>query len=497
MHNKKFNDQLMSAELLHRNAPAGVPQRARITPVATPRGRRRPDGRRNRIATAARRLRADLLDVVGWASVAMTIVVYLSDHGLSAWGSLAGSVKQVGVLTGLVAADLMVLSFLLASRIPFVDRAIGHDKALERHGGLGGWVLSLVLVHGLFTTTAYALSDKLNLFSEFASLWGFGDYALAVVAAGLLVLVAVSSIVLSVRRRLPQELWHGVHLTTYAAMVLSIPHQFSMDDLFTHGFARWYWIGMYAVTAFCLLCFRVLYPLTTSLEHQLVVSGVQRLSPDSVAITMTGKHLDQLDAEAGQFFHWRFMTPKLWWHQHPFSLSAAPDGRSLRVTVRALGKGTAQITRTVKPGDKVWVEGPYGLFSTATRTRDALVLVGAGAGIGPVVSLLEEADTIPGRALVVLRASTPADLLHYDEVHALCARRGIQLVTLVGHRGPGSRWLPASSIGSGDGLLAWAPWLQRADVFVCGPAAWTDEVVAEARAEGLADEQLHFERFSW
>lgn len=486
----------MSVELLHRNATGALPQPARLVPAVAPRGGRRPDGRRNRTATALRRLRADLLGVVGWASVATAVAIQLADHGLSGWGTLAGAAQELGVATGLVAADLMVLSFLLAARVPFVDRAIGQDQALQRHGGLGSWVFALVLAHGLFTTIAYALADRVTLWHEAVSLWRVDDWALAVVSAGLLVAVTVSSIVLSVRRRLPQELWHAVHLATYAALVLSIPHQFSMSDLFRHNFARWYWIGLYAVTAFCLLCFRVLYPLATSLEHRLVVEHVERQGTDAVTITMTGRHLDRLDVRAGQFFHWRFLTPSLWWHQHPFSLSAAPDGTSLRITVRTLGRGTAQLVATVKSGDRVAVQGPYGLFSTATRTRDALVLIGAGAGIGPIVSLLQEADTVPGRALVVLRASTPDDLLHHAEVHDECARRGIPLVTLVGHRGPGSRWLPAGMAGP-TGLRTWAPWLGDADLYVCGPDAWADEVVAEAHAEGLATEQVHIERFTW
>lgn len=34
---------------------------------------------------------------------------------------------------------------------------------------------------------------------------------------------------------------------------------------------------------------------------------------------------------------WRFLTRGRWWQAHPFSLSAAPDGRSLRLTVKAVG----------------------------------------------------------------------------------------------------------------------------------------------------------------
>lgn len=471
---------------------------SRLNRASQPQPPRR-GGSVHRVENMVRGLRADALTVVGWASVAAAIAIFLADHGLSGWSSIAGATKQLGIIFGLVGTDLMILSLLLSARIPFVDKAIGHDKALAKHSDLGSWVLTFILAHGVLLTAAYAIGDKVNIVSEFTSLWSFGDYMLAVIAGGLLTMVAISSIVMSVRKRLPQELWHAIHLTTYVAVAISIPHQFSMSTMFEHGFARTYWIAMYALTAFCLIAFRFLLPLITSLETSLTVSDVRWVSPDTVAITMTGKHLDRLDADGGQFFHWRFMTPKLWWHQHPFSLSAAPDGRSLRITVRDLGKGTNQLIHSVKPGDRVFVEGPYGLFSDAVRTRDSVVLIGAGAGIAPILSVLQDTDTIPGRALVVLRGTAPENIIHFDEIRDACARRGIQLVTLVGRRGGDSTaagsWLPASAAGAK--LIHWAPWLSNANVYVCGPNPWTDAVVAEAQAYGVPDKQIHFERFSW
>lgn len=481
----------------HGSAPPHLQRQGtqRQGPLPTTRTPDQPPDGVNRGATTLRALRADVLTVVGWVSVAAVVALFLADQGFGGWGSLAGATRQLGILTGLVGADLMVLSLLLSSRIPFVDKAVGHDRALTRHGDLGQWVLTLVLAHGVLLLVSYALSDRVGLATEFSLMWGIRNYVLAVLSGGLITIVALSSIVMALRRRLPQELWHLIHLTTYVAVILSIPHQFSMAIVVNHGFARAYWIAMYAVTAFCLLAFRILLPLFTSLEHQLTVARIERLSPDAVAITMTGKHLDRLDADGGQFFYWRFMNPRLWWHQHPFSLSTAPDGEVLRITVRAQGKGTRQLIDALRPGDRVWFEGPYGLFSDAVRTSNAVVLAGAGAGIGPIVSILQDTDITPGRALVLLRASTPNDLLHFHEVRNLCASRGVQLVTLVGRRGENGSWLPASA--AGGRLVQWAPWLTNADVYVCGPDAWTDAVVAEVRASGVPDKQIHFERFSW
>ncbi|MGZ6826449.1 MAG: oxidoreductase, partial [Mycobacteriales bacterium] len=60
-------------------------------------------------------------------------------------------------------------------------------------------------------------------------------------------------------------------------------------------------------------------------------------------------------------------------------------------------------------------------------------------------------------------------------------------------------WLPqdAARWSDRDALLRLAPDLLRSDVFVCGPDAWMDAVVAAARSAGLPEAQLHQERFTW
>ena len=66
----------------------------------------------------------------------------------------------------------------------------------------------------------------------------------------------------------------------------------------------------------------------------------------------------------GQFFRWRFLTRGCWWQSHPFSLSAAGNGRWLRITVKIVGQHTADL-RDLEPGTRVWAEGPCGRFTAA------------------------------------------------------------------------------------------------------------------------------------
>ena len=95
-----------------------------------------------------------------------------------------------------------------------------------------------------------------------------------------------------------------------------------------------------------LLAFRVLSPIAGAFRYRLRVAEVVAEGPTVTSLRITGRRLDRLHARPGQFFLWRFLTPGFWWTAHPFSLSAAPDGRSFRISVKAAGDHTAGWARS-------------------------------------------------------------------------------------------------------------------------------------------------------
>ena len=130
--------------------------------------------------------------------------------------------------------------------------------------------------------------------------------------------------------------------------------------------------------------------------------------PGVVSLRIAGRRLDRLGAEPGQFFLWRFLDRRRIWSAHPFSLSAAPDGQSLRITVKALGDHTARLGG-VRPGTRVLAEGPFGVFTeSARRRREKVLLIAGGIGITPIRSMVER---MRGDVVVLYRALADGDLV--------------------------------------------------------------------------------------
>lgn len=440
---------------------------------------------------------SDAVYAACWISVSIVIALFFADRGINEMKTVAGFWTGIGQITGLIGTDLLLIQLILASRMPWIDRSIGHDRAMEVHQKLGKPVLILLTVHAITLTIGYGLDEKLSFIPEvFSMIQSVPDMLTAILALILLVFIVGTSLVI-VRRKIDYDLWFIIHLTAYIAVIAAIPHQFSAGAMFAEGtIARWYWIFLYGVSGVSIVVFRLLKPIYSSARHSLVVSGIKRESENVITLTITGKNVHLLNAKGGQFFMWRFLEKGLWWHSHPFSLSASPTSDSLRITIRALGNGSEKI-QNIKIGTRVAIEGPYGIFTEDARTSSELVFVAAGIGITPIRALLEEARFQKGKATIIIRKREGEDYL-INEVAELAHRRGARLYILSGPRSQDSeQWIPDDPQLTGMRISDLAPNIANSDLYVCGPAHWSRLVVKDAQQAGVSRHQIHWERFNW
>jgi predicted ferric reductase len=446
----------------------------------------------------ARLRRADFLQVIVYFSVAVVISLFLADKGMSYFTKPERITTGLGIVAGLVGTDLLLLMLVLAARIPLLDRTFGHDKLLALHRKLGKPVFYLIVAHMALLLIGYGIAEGFNPVAEIFNMIATGNDMLITWAAfGCLILVIVTSLVV-VRKKLSYEFWFVVHLLSYAAVILALPHQFTNGQLFAEGtWARPYWMALFVGTFAAITIFRVIYPVARTLKHRLRISDITMETEDVITLTMSGRDLDKLPAKGGQFMNWRFWQPNMILKAHPFSFSAAPDGKTLRITVRNLGRQTNRIMK-MKIGTRVSFEGPYGLFTETARTTSNAVLIGSGIGITPIRALLEDPKFAAANISVILRGSTEENVYLWQEVYDLCVAKNAWLRVLVGHRPRGVHtWLSAEAFNKGDRLSTLAPNIKDADVYICGPAPWMDLVIADAKKAGVKPERIHAERFDY
>jgi predicted ferric reductase len=422
-----------------------------------------------------------------WAFVVVNLLILETLFITSGTGK--NPTLTVAKFFGLHAAMIMMLQLLLIARLPWLDRRIGMDRLTVWHRWVGFTLFWTVLTHASIVVLGYARLDDAPYLSTFLALAGVGASLIGMIAAATIVVIAATSI-RYVRRRLPYEAWHAVHLLVYLVIGLGIVHQALEGTTFTSSTAATiYWWTLWTVVIVALLAGRVVLPLWRNQRHQFRVAAVVGESDSVVSVHVTGRHLDELPARAGQFFIWRFPGHHGWWRANPFSMSAAPDGRSLRLTAKAVGTTSAAL-RHLPVGTRVFAEGPYGAFTALHRTREASLLIAGGVGVTPIRALLEEAT---GPTVVLYRVHSEADAVLLDEIRALAAERGAQVHVLAGRTGAGT---PPNTPFAPESLRALVPDITDRDVFVCGPPAMTDAVLRSLRELKVPSSQVHAEKFS-
>jgi predicted ferric reductase len=442
----------------------------------------------------------DASGVFAWSSMLVVVALWVAGGGVQGLSSLGAGLTSVGRLSGLVASDLLLIQVLLMARIPLVEQSYGQDELARRHRLVGFTSFNLMVVHIVTITAGYAAASPKGLWGTIVAFaLDYPGMLLAIAGTLALVMVPLTSMK-AARARLRYESWHLLHLYAYLGVGLALPHQlWTGKDFLTSPVATAFWWSLWAGAAGAVLVFRVGQPLWRSLRHQLVVQQVVAESDTVTTVVMSGRRLDRLPARAGQFLQWRFLDGPGFTRAHPYSLSAAPDGRTLRITAAHLGDGSSSLAG-LRPGTKVAFEGPYGRLHEGVRTRRKVLLMASGIGITPMRALLEELDQRPGDVTLVYRTRSEQDHILVDELSALANSRGARFFVVTGPRAKGrDSWLPqhAAHLGDVQALRQLVPNLAAHDVFICGSPGWMDAAEAAVTGAGVPSENVHIERFTY
>ena len=436
-----------------------------------------------------RRLADDQLSIITGLGLGFTLAIQITTLTASDLSDIYSQITTASRFFALTGSYLSIVGLLLIARISWVENVFGHDRLVTWHRKSMPYSLYFITAHVLLVALGYAGVDQVRVGSELWAMITTYPWMLPATLGFIFLLLAGITSYRVFRTSMSYESWWVIHLYTYLGVALAFMHQILTGSMFiSHPLARYYWISLYVSVVFAILYWRILLPLIKSIRHRLKVEQVVVEGPGVVSIHVSGVGIDKLNAQGGQFFSWRFIDKNHWYQSHPYSLSAAPTNTKLRITVKALGDSSSQLSK-LKVGTRVFIEGPYGIFkASSARAGRHIVLIGGGVGITPLRAIMEEFD--PTTQIDVLyRASTNEDLVLKDELDKLANKIGAKVHYLVGSR----KDHPISY----EYLKKLLPNFADTEVFVCGPQPLVDAVKQAAKRAGIPKNRFHDEAFAF
>ena len=400
--------------------------------------------------------------------------------------STEGALTGIGQLAGLASGLAALGGLALVARPAVVERRYGLDTMLGWHRWTGMITVFALVVHVGALVVAYSMRSGLNPWQELLFLFG-QDWMPSAMVAGVLMLTVALTSWRRIKAHMAFETWYYLHVFGYLAVALALGHVLVMgSDFVANTAARLWWIGMYVAVA-ALIVWSRLRPLTLSLLRPVRVTAVEHLPDGAMSVWVAGASLRRHRASAGQFYSLRFGVPGLWWQTHPYSMSAEPFAEGLRFTF-ATGDDAVQFSK-IKPGTRVWLEGPYGRFTADCAVERKVVLVGGGSGIAPLRAMLADVTAVQA-PVVLLRASSRNAAWFVPELQQLLAAKNGQLHVIAGPR-TSLRHDPFTA----DSMSALIPDLAGRAAFICGPTG-----MARAASRGLRQagvKEIYMERYGY
>jgi len=210
--------------------------------------------------------------------------------------------------------------------------------------------------------------------------------------------------------------------------------------------------------------------------------------------------------QPGQYVSVKLFVPALGISQpRQYSLSAAPGGSTLRISVKREGtdvgpKGMVSnlLHDAVHEGDVIELAPPMGEFVLHTDRPSPVVLISAGVGLTPMVSMLDYLiSQAPNREVHFFHACRHGGVHAFREHVAQQAMAHPQLKAMAYYEHPREQDQSLAHIQGRMDLTQLGAGFPtaNADFYVCGPKPFMQTQMAVLRAMGVSDARIHAEAF--
>jgi predicted ferric reductase len=401
-----------------------------------------------------------------------------------------GLPRQFATGTGLLAFSLLVVALVLPARVPWLVSSFGIERILRNHRLVALTALVLVAVHLVVVlfTDPRGLAI-LNLADTTAAAWA------AVVST--VALVAAVALALRRKRRQPRyEGWRLLHIALAGVVVAAgWLHAWWLQHLTSDPLAG-AWFVLLALAVVALALYRWVWRPWRAHQRSYVVDEVVPVAGDAHTLVVQAHGHGGLPFSPGQFAWLKIGSSSFVFEEHPFTIaSTAEQPHRKEFTIKALGD-FSELLAGLRPGRRIFLDGPYGRFTTEGLRSDGFVFIAGGVGVTPMLSILrtlaDRGDQRPHQLIVGAR--TMDDLMLRDEIRGL--REKLDLIVTEVLESPPPDWPGEAGMVDNHLLDRVLPsHAQHHDYFLCGPPGMVVAVGRLLRERGIPVRRIHTEQF--
>ncbi len=350
----------------------------------------------------------------GLARIVLYFLIVTLPVWLTTWLSeeSAGIVIDVGRNLALIGFMILIMQFLLAARVKWIERAFGLDILIRFHKYVALTAAFFLLLHPLLLALG-GMGWKLLIGLDLPWYIWVGKAALILVLANVLVSMYQGRLGLSFEK---WRLGHDV-LAPLILLGIFVHSWFAGGDL-TFLSVQALWAGAFVLAAAMFVSHRFLRP-NKLRKHPYRIQEVIQETEDVWTVHLVPPPGQSIPAYSPGQFHFLtfFRAPDLPVEEHHWTISSSPSQKEyISSTIKAVGDFTSTIGQT-KPGDTAAVHGPFGRFSYALHPQERdLVFLAGGIGITPLMAMLRHMrDTRDTRSVTLLYANRREDQIVFRQ----------------------------------------------------------------------------------
>ncbi|MCG6116673.1 MAG: ferredoxin reductase family protein [Aquimonas sp.] len=402
-----------------------------------------------------------------------------------------GFVWDFALALGYASLSMMGLQFALTARFKRATAPFGIDLIYYFHRHLASIATALLVVHALVLLLRYP--DVVGRIDPRTA----PGYMTAGWVALMAFLLLVASSLWRRLLRIEYDRWRRLHVVlAVVGLAAALWHVLGSASYLEPRWKYLLWLGLGVFWLGLVAYVRLVRP-AWLLRRPWKVVEVRPERGRSWTVAVEPEQGPGLDYEAGQFAWLSLRASPFALREHPFSIASAPSrpGR-LEFTIKELGDFTRTIG-SIQPGERAWVDGPYGNFGVRRFPQSpGFVFMAGGVGIAPVISVLRDlADRGEQRSLWLFYGNRDVERIVFrEELEQLASRLNLRVVHVLGE--PPEGWQGERGFITAGVLNRHLPSdRDRLQYFVCGPEPMIRLCERSLRQLGISLKRLHSEIF--